>query len=273
MTLMLGFSAVNTGNNLLYLLVSALLGFMAISGLLGQQNLQGVTAEIVQPDEIYAEAPTLIVARLRNCRRWLPGFLLRVELPEGGALFPVVESSGELSRSLPLTPARRGWQALPPLWVSSRFPISFFVRSRRLPDQPELLVFPAQLRCSPALASGEQQGGHSFSLTRPGTSGELQSIGDYQGVESLKDIHWKLSARHDILKVKRLGSEGQRPVLLDPASIPGKDLEERLGRCCYLVNHLLGNHQPVGLQLPDKVIAPDLGTSHRLRLLRELALL
>ncbi|MDT8421395.1 MAG: DUF58 domain-containing protein [Desulfuromonadales bacterium] len=273
MTLLLGFSAVNTGNNLLYLLVAALLGFMAISGLLGQQNLKGVRAEIVLPEEIYAGVPTLVSARIWNRRRWMPGFLLRLELPDGGALFPVVESGGELSRPLPLTPVRRGWQELPPLRVSSCFPVGFFVRSRQLHAQPDVLVFPPQLRCSTALACGEWQDDDSPALPRYGTSGELQSIGDYQGVESPRDIHWKLSARHDNLKVKRLGNEGRKPLWLDPAQIAGKDLEERLGRCCYLVNHLLGQHQPVGLRLPDKTIAPGLGPSHRLRLLRELALL
>lgn len=272
MTLLLGFSAVNTGNNLLYLLVSSLLGFMAVSGLLGQQNLNLLAVEIVQPEEVYAGAPTLIGMRLLNRRRWLPGFLLRLELTDGSALFPVVETCGELSRPLPLTPVRRGYQTLPHVWVSSNFPINFFIRSRRLPEQPELLVFPAPLCCSLAVAEGKQQIGTALELSQLGTSGDIQSISDYHGTEPLKDIHWKLSARHDELKVKRLSSQGQQPVLIDPETVPGKNLEERLGRSCYLINRLVRNQQPVGLRLVGRTIAPGLGKSHRLRLLRELAL-
>ena len=48
---MLGFAAVNTGNNLLYLLVSALLGFMSVSGVLGKWNLGRVEVRYLPPDE------------------------------------------------------------------------------------------------------------------------------------------------------------------------------------------------------------------------------
>ena len=67
MTLLLGFAAVNTGNNLLYLLVSALLGFMAVSGWLGQQNLRSLSLRLVLPQEIFVGQPTLIgLVRLPN---------------------------------------------------------------------------------------------------------------------------------------------------------------------------------------------------------------
>lgn len=272
MTLLLGFSAVNTGNNLLYLLVSALLGFMAVSGLLGQQNLNRLNVEIVQPEEAYAGHSTLIRVRILNRRRWLPGFLLRLEIPEGSALFPVIEAGGELSRPLPLSPERRGYQRLPSIWVSSHFPINFFVRARRLPDQPEFLVLPAPQNCPLDIAEGDNVAGASRDLSQLGSTGELQSISDYHGLEPLKDIHWKLSARNDELKVKRLSSQGQQPVMLDPDAIPGTNLEERLGRSCYLINRLMRNQQPVGLRLGNREISPALGKPHRLRLLRELAL-
>jgi len=272
MTLLLGFSAVNTGNNLLYLLVSALLGFMAISGLLGQQNLSRLNVDIVQPEEAYSGHPTLIRVRMLNRRRWLPGFLLRLDFTKGRILFPVVEASGELSRPLTLTPERRGYQAFPPIWVSSHFPINFFVRARRLPEQPEFLVLPAQQNCPLDFAEGDNVYGASRNLSRLGSTGELQSISDYNGQEPLKDIHWKLSARNNELKVKRLSSQGQQPVMLDPETVPGNNLEERLGRSCYLINRLMRNQQPVGLRLGNREIAPALGKHHRLRLLRELAL-
>lgn len=272
MTLLLGFSAVNTGNNLLYLLVSALLGFMAISGLLGQQNLNRLNVDITQPEEAYAGLPTLIRVRILNRRRWLPGFLLRLELPGGSTLFPVVEPRGELSRPLPLTPGQRGYQTLPPIWVSSHFPINFFVRSRRLPEQPEFLVLPAPQYCPLNIVEGDDVVGTARELQQLGSTGDLQSISDYHGMESLKDIHWKLSARHDELKVKRLSSQGQQSVMLDPNRVPGNNLEQRLSRSCYLVNRLMRNQQPVGLRLGNRDIPPALGKPHRLRLLRELAL-
>jgi len=272
MTLLLGFSAVNTGNNLLYLLVSALLGFMAISGLLGQQNLKNLALEIIPPEEAYAGHATLIRMKLLNQRRWLPAFLLRLELPDGSALYPVVEPGGGLSRPLPITPYRRGYQVVGPVWVGSHFPINFFIRSRRLPGQLEFLVLPAPQPCPLNGSDGEEVVGAARDLPHLGATGDLQSISDYHGTEPLKDIHWKLSARHEELKVKRLSSQGQQPVVLDLDRVPGTNLEERLGRCCYLINRLMRNQQPVGLRLRTLEIAPALGRPHRLRMLRELAL-
>ena len=53
LTLLLGFAAVNTGNNLLYLLVSALLGFMAVSGILGRLNLAVITSYSIHYTKLY----------------------------------------------------------------------------------------------------------------------------------------------------------------------------------------------------------------------------
>lgn len=272
MTLVLGFAAVNTGNNLIYLLVSALLGFMAVSGLLGQQNLKQLMVDLRPPEEMYAGHPTLLRVRVRNQRRYLPGFLLQLNLGGDNALLPVVEAGGERGVSLPLTPVGRGYQSLPHLWVSSRFPINFFIRSRRLPDSPRFLVFPAPRQASLPVHEGPGRSDTSTDIPQPGLTGELQSITDYRGLEPLKDIHWKLSARHDDLKVKRFSRQQRQPVLLDPRQVTGRDLDERLGRCCFLINQMIANQQPVGLQLVDRTILPDVGKTHRLRLLQELAL-
>ena len=57
-TLLLGFAAVNTGNNLLFLVVSGLLAFMSVTGLAGMTNLKGLTPELVPPVEIFAGSAT-----------------------------------------------------------------------------------------------------------------------------------------------------------------------------------------------------------------------
>ena len=97
---MLGFAAVNTGNNLIYLLVSALLGFMAISGILGKWNLSKITISCTPPEEVYDGLPTLFSINLENNRRWLPVFLMEVALGEKVVLFPLVDPGQSKSKSL-----------------------------------------------------------------------------------------------------------------------------------------------------------------------------
>ena len=89
--------------------------------------------------------------------------------------------------------------------------------------------------------------------------------------KSLRRIHWRLSARYDTLKVKQFAAGGAEPVVIDPARLPG-DTETRLGMATDLVNRLHRGGRPVGLKLGDRLIPPSHGRSHRLRLLRELAL-
>ena len=73
-TLLLGVAAVNTGNNLLFLVVSAMLGFMAVSGLLGWMNIRGLSVSVRLPDEVYAGVQTLVSIRIQNGKGYYPPF-------------------------------------------------------------------------------------------------------------------------------------------------------------------------------------------------------
>ena len=272
MTLLLGFAAVNTGNNLLYLLVSALLGFMAVSGILGRWNLARLGLRCLPPDELFDGVPTLLGIELVNGRRALPVCLMEIVLGEQATLFPLVEPGASQRRNLTVTLTGRGWQKLPPLKVRSRFPINFFIRSLTLEVADPVLVFPAPRPCP--LPWQPDAGGARGAEQAPfkGQEGEVSRIGDYRGGEPLRLIHWKLSARHEQLKVKELSATRRAPVLLDLTAIPGGNLEERLRGATYLVQLLLRAGRPVGLRADATVIPARLGTPHKLLLLRTLAL-
>lgn len=271
LTLMLGFAAVNTGNNLLYLMVSALLGFMAISGLLGQQNLQRLHLKVLPLDDLFAGLPGRVTLELENRRRWLPTFLIRVDAGDGTSLFPLVAPGSRARNPLSLTFSRRGRQSLPDIWISSCFPINFFVRSRKLQLQTELLVFPQPLPCTnPPNGEGHNRF-QQQELQQAGNDGELRSVDTYQAGDPLKAIHWKLSARTDEYKVKRLNRLGAPALMLDIDDFSGP-LEQRLGQCTFLVDRLSARQQAVGLQLGELRIPPGGGRRQRLKLLTELAL-
>ncbi len=271
MTLLLGFAAVNTGNNLLYLLVSALLGFMAVSGWLGQQNLRNLELKLVLPREVFAGQPTLVGIRLHNQRRRLPAFLIRVNLGNSPPLFAHVAPA--LGAEVPLTLVwpDRGQQQIDNLWLSSCFPINFFVRSLKVPVAQQLIVFPAPLPATPPQAGDHNRQRHQQATTIRGDSGDLRSIQDYQGGEPLKAIHWKLSARHDRFKVKQHEGLGSQPLLID-LSQPGPNIERRLSQATGLIVEQLRLQRPVGLKLANRHIPPQVGFGQRQRLLTELAL-
>jgi uncharacterized protein (DUF58 family) len=268
----LGFAAVNTGNNLLFIIVATLLAFMAVTGIVGWLNIRGLALEVRVPDEVYCGLPTLVVAEIVNAKPLIPSFLLRVKMGEGKIIFPMVASRGRETLSLLYTFPERGRYRFNHLTVSSPFPVNFFVRSSPVKSDEQYLVFPAPLAGpSMALGSGRDRRGEPMA-GGVGHDGDIEKIGNYTGREPFKRIHWRLSARHDGLKVKELGVTGQEPLVIDIANQPGRGVEERLSTTVHTINRLMRSGHPVGLKLGEKLLLPATSRSHRLDMLRELAL-
>ena len=70
LTIVLGVVSVNSGNNLLCLVTSLLLGYLLASGVAGWRNVMGAKAWAELPDEIYAGRAFRLVVKVRNRRRF-----------------------------------------------------------------------------------------------------------------------------------------------------------------------------------------------------------
>ena len=149
LTLLLGFAAVNTGNNLLFLVVSFLLAFMALTGLLGWLNLRGLEVDIQVPDEIYSGVETLVTFRFFNRKRWLPSFLLRAVFLHASTIIMLVDRQSNCTRSVPCSFPRRGRHTAPVLSISSPFPVNFFVRRLECGFADDITVSPPPLPVVP----------------------------------------------------------------------------------------------------------------------------
>ena len=271
-TLLLGFAAVNTGNNLLFLVVSGLLAFMSITGLAGMINLKGLTPELLPPLEIFAGSATPFLLRLHNKKQRLPSFLIRVECENGqGVTLPVVPHASVTETSVQMTFPRRGFARIGTIRISSPFPVNFFSRFWSFRMDEEFIVYPRLIQGA-ALDDGPETHRIGSSTRRDrGQDGELERIAGYSGREPLRMIHWKLSARGDNLLVKEFGRQSAPPLVIDPDKLAGNTLEERISRAAWLVRRKV-HEQPVGLCLGGKTIPPVSGRRHGALLLKELAL-
>jgi uncharacterized protein (DUF58 family) len=270
-TLLLGVAAVNTGNNLLFLIVSAMLGFMAVSGILGWLNIRGLSVSVQLPDELYAGTQTLANIRLENKKKFLPSFLITAAVSGSPTSFIMLDPGIPQDSSLLLAFKERGLQSVPRVVISSPFPVNFFVRFTVATVIDSFTVFAAPRANSAPFPGGKPGYGQESASSVKGYEGDLSKISDYRGGESLKLIHWRLSAKHEVFKVKELTATADEPVLLELDLVPGGNLEERLGYCTYLVNRWVKAGRPVGLKLGERLIAPASTRLHRLKLLRELA--
>ncbi|HUJ96381.1 MAG TPA: DUF58 domain-containing protein [Terriglobales bacterium] len=76
--LLIGIAALNTGNNLLYIVVSAMLAAVLVSGIASAMVLRKLELDIRVPEHVFAGRSTPGKIVLRNRRRWLPSFSIQV---------------------------------------------------------------------------------------------------------------------------------------------------------------------------------------------------
>lgn len=82
--MIIGFAAWNNGNNLLYLVLSAMLAYLIAANMIARVSLADVSIQLRFPDHIFAGERANISVTLQNHKRFMPSYSLMVEaLAEG----------------------------------------------------------------------------------------------------------------------------------------------------------------------------------------------
>ncbi len=76
--LLIGIAALNTGNNLLYVIVAAMLAAILVSGLASAVVLRDLELDVRLPEQVFAGRPAMGRIVIRNRRRWLASFSISV---------------------------------------------------------------------------------------------------------------------------------------------------------------------------------------------------
>jgi uncharacterized protein (DUF58 family) len=269
----LGVSAVNTGNNLIYLITAAFLSFMAVSGVFGKNNIASVTVELGEFGEPYSNSEFLLKVRLVNRRRFLPSFLLRVRIDTIETIFPYVGAGASVEKYINMIAGRRGRHSINSINISSAFPFNFFVRLRSINTLFEYIVFPEPKKCAlDDFLEKKYKARGEMSSKRAGYEGDLMSVRNYAYGDPMKYIHWKASAKSRELKTKELSSLSQRPVVIDFENTGINNKEERISCVTYLLLRLYRRNIPVGLRIGGLEFGPGTSASLKTNMIRELAL-
>jgi uncharacterized protein (DUF58 family) len=78
MIVLIAVAALNTGNNLLYIVVAAMLAAILVSGIASAVVLRGLELDVTVPQHVFANTPVLGRVTVRNTRRWVPSFSIQV---------------------------------------------------------------------------------------------------------------------------------------------------------------------------------------------------
>jgi uncharacterized protein (DUF58 family) len=144
----LGVAAINTGNNLLYLLDSLLFGLIVVSGVLSEMVMRGLSLASIEPEEIHAGQPAPFGAGVTNHKRWLTSYSITVETLSPHArprvlYLPRVGAGTERLVTWEETLATRGRHRLSGIRIATRFPFGLFLKAERPALTADVVVFPA----------------------------------------------------------------------------------------------------------------------------------
>lgn len=140
--LIIGVAALNTGNNLLYIIVAAMLAAIAVSGIASALCLYGLELDLRIPDHIFAGVEVPATVSVRNPRRWLPALSI--------SAVPIDKVKD-----------KKRWQ-----WVATKFPVPPW----RPPDRQWLQLPDRKLRrISVGSPSGVFHESAYFPLLPPGS--------------------------------------------------------------------------------------------------------
>jgi len=284
LTLGVGFAALNTGNNLLYLVFCFLLGFLVLSGLLSEACLRRISVGRRLPRELFAESPTHVVIEVENAQRRISSFAIVVEDLVGpdidetqgaGRAFFLRVGPGE-SRSRPhrFVAERRGPLAFAGFRVSTRFPFGLFSKSMVVPASEETLVYPALEPVDEISLGGARAGGDAPRSSGSGPGSASASLRDFARGDSPRSVHWRTSLKRDRLQVREREAE-ERPeyvvVLRTAARSDGDAFERDVSRAASEVLFHLDAGERVGLRTDAAHYEADAGPQHRSALLSFLA--
>lgn len=269
-----GIVAVNASNNLLYLVVAALLAALALSGWFGQRNLRGLGLRLAASGEAWAGRPVTVRAELVNRRRRFRAYLVCIGEGRSSPAGTVVEIPPGERAVIPLTLgfAARGRQAWPELAVTSEFPFGLFLRGALVRPPGSCLVYPSPIPVPGEWLARSEQEGEFKARRAAGSGGDYRGLRDYAPGDSLARVHWRNWLRIRRLHTKEFEAEGAPPVYFTFAAVPGPGTEERIGQLTWLVRNALRHGRSVGLELPGRTIALGSGAAHRRTLLTALAL-
>lgn len=264
LTLVLGFAAINTGNNSLYLALSFLLGSLILSGLSSQGALRKISVELIYLEEPWAGRPAGGLLRVTNrSRLWNMRDLVLV-MPELDAPILVEDLPRRSSREVAarFLFERRGRVSLQSMDCYTRYPFGLFLKKIQRRLSGEAIVFPRILGASEKREGFVPQAGPSRGTNRTGSGTDIYAFREYVRGDSLRHVHWRKSASLGrwIMKQPELEWVPSVVVIFDPvkpAGVSDEQFELLVSEATTFLRDALEEGRGVTLQLPQRLITGE----------------
>ena len=257
--LLTGAGAFLSANNLLFLVFSAMLALLLVSGFLSRLVLAGLELELLLPEHVVARAPVPAVVRIRNLKRLTPSFSIELAgrfdpvlqappIMTGPVYFPLipgrsfVTKAAGLEAQVEVTFPQRGMHHNKLFVLSTKFPFGFLRKTARVTLHKQTLVYPCLEPGEGMEALLEQLAGDT-AVPRRGASQEFYGVRRYEATDSAHLVDWKSTAHTGELQVREFSreEEGLVEIYLDRrtgAAGPEDWFERAVEGCAFLAWHL-----------------------------------
>jgi uncharacterized protein (DUF58 family) len=281
-TLAVGIAAINTGNNLFYLLLAMLLGMIVISGIAAESCLRRLEFHRHFPDLLFVDEPATATLVMKNGKSWLPSFSLSLfDVHEGtdldrGLVVPQLLPGSSRLLSYPLVATRRGRLRLDGVRAATAFPFGLFLKKAYYPVEGMALASPRPKPLPDDILNDLLVAGQEQAIHRRGYGNELYNIRQYKPGDDSRNIHWVTTARTAKLMVRETEADQQRRATVQLSVLApdshNQAFEEAVSFTVSLVHHLAVRGYHLKLSAGSTHSSFGQGEAHLADLLRILAL-
>jgi len=218
-TLGVGFAAINTANNLLYLLLGMLLALIVVSGVMSELSLRDLTVVRRLPLRAQVGRPHLVEIEVYNHKLRVPSYAIEVEDLRAGqpadkrCFFLKISPKSAQVAAYRRTPVRRGRDTHVGFRIATRFPFGLFEKSREVPAEGELVIYPAVDPMQLPPSSGGRSPGADQIVGR-GHGEEFLGLKLMRTGEDPRDVHWRKTAAVGQLVMRERARETRPDVTL-----------------------------------------------------------
>lgn len=258
-----GAGAFLTGNNLLFLIFSAMLALGLVSSFLSRLVLAGLEIELLLPEHVFARMPMAARVRIRNLKRLTPSFSIELTGLQDAVYFPVIPGRATIEAAGQIVFPKRGRHRENVFVIATRFPFGFLRKSTTVALRRETIVYPAI------------EGKESAELLLDSIAGEIESqmrgegrdfyrIRPHETQDSARHVDWKSTAHTGVLQVREFTRERERAVeiFFDRRVEAGSHerFEELIEDCAFVVWELAEREARIWMRSQRYAMAvPDEG--------------
>ena len=261
----LGFATLNTGNNLLYLLLGALLGLIVVSGWLSEQALRGLRI-VRRANRGIAGEPLSLTYEVSNAKRRLPSLALEFREHDARihAFLPFVAPGKTAVARTDVVFSRRGVYRLHRFVLGTSFPFGLFIKERDIAYPGTIIVWPRTdrvVRDPPRFGARMRRTGNVQAMTSAGGRGDYRSLRTYQTGDDPRDVHWRTSARYAEPVVREYDRDAAETLwlALDLRTADSEAGEVAIENTATIAARGIARGERVGLVTNDVIIDPGSG--------------